>query len=101
MKSIPHVISWNLTKACNLLCSHCYLLADNIQHLDQTDTNLSGATLSQDTINFNKVQCGTASTADELDTVTALRVIDEIAELNPNYNTDFDRRRTSLTKRPL
>ena len=30
------------------------------------------------------MQCGTASTADELDTDTALKVIDEIAELNPN-----------------
>ena len=84
MKSIPHVISWNLTKACNLLCTHCYLLADNIQQLDQADTNLSGATLSQDTLNFNQMQCGTGSTADELDTDTALKVIDEIAELNPN-----------------
>ena len=84
MKSIPHVISWNLTKACNLLCSHCYLLADNIQQLDQADTNLSGTTLSQDTLNFNQMQCGTASTANELDTNSALKVIDEIAELNPN-----------------
>jgi len=84
MKFIPHVISWNLTKACNLLCSHCYLLADNIQQLDQANTNLSGATPSQNTLNFNQMQCGTASTADELDTDTALKVIDEIAELNPN-----------------
>ncbi len=84
MKSIPHVISWNLTKACNLLCSHCYLIADNIQQPDQADTNLSGATLSRDTHNFNQIQCGTASTANELDTDTALNVIDEIAELNPN-----------------
>ena len=68
MKSIPHVISWNLTKACNLLCSHCYLLADNIQQLDQANTNLSSATPSQGTLNFNQMQCGTASTADELDT---------------------------------
>ena len=84
MKSIPHVISWNLTKACNLLCSHCYLLADNIQQLDQANTNLSSATPSQGTLNFNQMQCGTASTDDELDTDTALKVIDEIAELNPN-----------------
>jgi len=84
MKSIPHVISWNLTKACNLLCDHCYLLADNVQPIDQTDTNLSGATPSQDIPDFNQIQCGTASTADELDTETALKVIDQIAELNPN-----------------
>ena len=79
MKSIPHVISWNLTKACNLLCSHCYLLADNIQQPDQADTNLSDTTLSRNTHNINQMQCGTASTSDELDTDTALKVIDEIA----------------------
>ncbi len=84
MKSIPHVISWNLTKACNLLCTHCYLLADNIQQTDEADTDPTAATLSQTISNFNQIQCGTASTADELDTDTALKVIDEIAELNPN-----------------
>ncbi|MBS1257247.1 MAG: PqqA peptide cyclase [Candidatus Scalindua arabica] len=84
MKSIPHVISWNLTKACNLLCSHCYILADNIQQLDQTNTNLSDATSSQHTLNFNQMQCTTQDTGDELDTVASLKVIDEIAELNPN-----------------
>ena len=84
MKSIPHVISWNLTKACNLLCDHCYLLADNVQPSDQEDAILPGSTLSQDTLDFNQVQCGTGSAADELDTDTALKIIDEIAELNPN-----------------
>ncbi|MBT7591125.1 MAG: radical SAM protein, partial [Candidatus Scalindua sp.] len=84
MKSIPHVISWNLTKACNLLCDHCYLLADNVQPIDQTDTNLSSATPSLDIPDFNQIQCGASSTADELDTDTALKVIDQIAELNPN-----------------
>jgi radical SAM protein with 4Fe4S-binding SPASM domain len=84
MKSIPHVISWNLTKACNLLCTHCYLSADNIQQLDQADTNLSGSTSNQDTPNFNEVQCGAQDVNDELDTDTSLKIIDEIAELNPN-----------------
>ena len=84
MKSIPHVISWNLTKACNLLCTHCYLLADNVQPTDQSDANLPDTAHSQDTPNFNQVQCGSASAADELGTDKALKVIDEIAELNPN-----------------
>ena len=84
MKSIPHVISWNLTKACNLLCTHCYLLADNVQPTDQSDANLPDTAHSQDTPNFNQVQCGSASADDELDTDKALKVIDEIAELNPN-----------------
>ena len=84
MKSIPHVISWNLTKACNLLCTHCYLLADNVQPTEQPDANLPDTARSHETPNFNQVQCGSANAADELDTEKALKVIDEIAELNPN-----------------
>ncbi|MBT3353412.1 MAG: hypothetical protein HN402_00690, partial [Candidatus Scalindua sp.] len=84
MKSIPHVISWNLTKACNLLCTHCYLLADNVQLGNQPDTNLPDTAAVQDAPNFNQVQCGSANAADELDTEKALKVIDEIAELNPS-----------------
>ena len=24
---LPHVVAWNLTKRCNLSCSHCYISA--------------------------------------------------------------------------
>ena len=24
---LPHVVAWNLTKRCNLRCSHCYISA--------------------------------------------------------------------------
>ena len=84
MKSIPHVISWNLTKACNLLCDHCYLLADNVQLPDQVESDITNTTPNHDTPDFNQVQCGTQDVENELDTATALTVIDQIAELNPN-----------------
>ncbi len=90
MKSIPHVISWNLTKACNLFCSHCYLPTNNFQQLDPSNefiregTNPSEKILNHSTPKFDQVQCATQDTGDELDTAAALKVIDEIAELNPN-----------------
>jgi radical SAM protein with 4Fe4S-binding SPASM domain len=62
MKSIPHVISWNLTKGCNLLCTHCYLPTNN----------------TQTTLNQN------IPSSDELDTDAAFKVINDIAEINPN-----------------
>ncbi len=62
MKSIPHVISWNLTKGCNLLCTHCYLPTNNTQ-----------TTLDQ-----------YIPSSDELDTDAAYKVINDIAEINPN-----------------
>ncbi|HDY67824.1 MAG TPA: radical SAM protein [Candidatus Scalindua sp.] len=62
MKSIPHVISWNLTKGCNLLCTHCYLPTNN----------------TQTTLNQN------IPSSDELDTDAAYKIIDDIAEINPN-----------------
>lgn len=75
MKSIPHVISWNLTKACNLLCSHCYLPTNSIQQFNPTNHSI---------IKSGQTQCTTQDIKDELDTNNALKVIDEIAELNPN-----------------
>ncbi|ODS31767.1 MAG: radical SAM superfamily protein [Candidatus Scalindua rubra] len=64
MKFIPHVISWNLTKTCNLLCSHCYLPTNNSQQ-------------------HNIIPKG-KNNQEELNTDAAHKVIDEIAELNPN-----------------
>ena len=52
MDFVPYLISWNLTRRCNLRCRHCYIDA-------------SGAMPG------------------ELSTNEALRVLDEIAELNP------------------
>jgi radical SAM protein with 4Fe4S-binding SPASM domain len=51
---LPFLISWNITKRCNLKCKHCYLDA----------SELAGAS--------------------ELSTAEAKRVIDEIALLNPH-----------------
>lgn len=53
--AVPHLISWNLTRRCNLACGHCYL--DAVQR---------------------KRDAG-----DELSLAEAARVIDEIAELAP------------------
>ncbi|MEK7446880.1 MAG: radical SAM protein, partial [candidate division NC10 bacterium] len=48
-------VSWNLTQRCNLQCDHCYISAGPGPH-----------------------------PADELSTAECLRVMDEIAEVNPN-----------------
>jgi len=73
MKSIPHVISWNLTKTCNLECSHCYLLADS------TKTTPNRYSPPSD-----PAQCTTPTTHEELGTDAAYKIIDDIAEINPN-----------------
>lgn len=49
---LPFLVSWNLTKRCNLRCAHCYLDAREIEGTDETHTG------------------------------EALRVIDQIASLN-------------------
>ncbi len=50
----PYLISWNLTKRCNLRCAHCYLDAKEMEGRAETSTQ------------------------------EATRVIDEIASLNPS-----------------
>lgn len=35
---IPFLVSWNLTKRCNLKCAHCYLDAAEIEGSDETGT---------------------------------------------------------------
>lgn len=52
-----HVISWNLTRLCNLKCAHCYIEAGPLKKGE-----LKG----------------------ELSTEECLRVVDQIAEMNPN-----------------
>jgi len=91
MKAIPHVISWNLTKACNLLCSHCYLPTNNFQQFGPSNSESIGDDIyySEETPNhsipeFGRIQCTTQDSGDELDTAAAFTLIDEIAGLNPN-----------------
>lgn len=55
MAQPPRIVSWNLTRRCNLACGHCYL--DAVQR---------------------KSDC-----ADELSTAEALRVVEELGELAP------------------
>src|SRR3972149_1802987 len=54
MDSTPFLISWNITKRCNLKCNHCYLNASELEHGE-----------------------------DEQSTSDAMKVIDEIASVNP------------------
>lgn len=56
MKYKPYAVSWNTTYRCNLRCSHCYL-----------DTNAL-----------------TNQSASELSTREGYKLIDQMAELNPN-----------------
>ena len=62
MKHIPHAISWNITKKCNLRCAHCYI--DSSELKSSTDNTIN-ATESQ-----------------ELTTDECVNVIDQIAEVN-------------------
>ncbi|MEK7841409.1 MAG: radical SAM protein, partial [Deltaproteobacteria bacterium] len=54
MDFIPFLISWNITKRCNLKCRHCYLDASELEHGNG-----------------------------ELSTGNAKRVIDEVTSVNP------------------
>jgi len=51
---IPHVVAWNLTRRCNLACAHCYISAGS-WHAE----------------------------AEELDTASCRRIIDQILEVSP------------------
>ncbi len=59
---MPHAVSWNLTERCNLHCAHCYL--------DASRRSGSGS--------------GSGSGSEELSRDECLRVIDELAALNPH-----------------
>ncbi len=45
----PYIVSWNLTRRCNLACAHCYLDAvlRKTQALDELDTQASLAVIGQ------------------------------------------------------
>ncbi|MGD2070919.1 MAG: radical SAM protein [Gemmatimonadota bacterium] len=51
----PHVVAWNLTRRCNLACAHCYISAGSWHGGE-----------------------------DELDTSTALGVLDDVLDVNPS-----------------
>ncbi|GJQ58299.1 MAG: radical SAM protein [Candidatus Scalindua sp. AMX11] len=77
MKYVPHVISWNLTKSCNLACSHCYLPTNNhIQHHTVVE--------QPDLLKTSTASCGPQDNGQELSTESAIQVIDDIADINPN-----------------
>ncbi|MFQ5965863.1 MAG: radical SAM protein [Candidatus Scalinduaceae bacterium] len=80
MQFIPHAISWNLTKACNLLCSHCYLPTINPQRT--LNQNIRPSDLTQCT--KSDPQKKGKNSHDELNTDVAYKVINDIAEINPN-----------------
>lgn len=52
--TLPHVVAWNLTRRCNLACSHCYIAAGSWHAADE-----------------------------ELPTADCRRIADEILEVNP------------------
>jgi AdoMet-dependent heme synthase len=52
---LPHVVAWNLTRRCNLRCSHCYISAGPFESADS-----------------------------ELTTAECRRVIDELVAVNPS-----------------
>lgn len=63
METKVQAVSWNITRLCNLKCTHCYLPAGFV------DTNEFPSGYYRDT-ELTQSQC--------------FRVIDEIAEINPN-----------------
>ena len=68
-------VSWNITRLCNLKCTHCYLPAGFV------DTN----ELANGNLNLSDIQHAHGYSRDtELSQSQCFRVIDEIAEINPN-----------------
>ena len=63
METKVQAVSWNITRLCNLKCTHCYLPAGFVDTNEFPDGYYRDAELTQS-------QC--------------FRVIDEIAEINPN-----------------
>ncbi len=77
MKYVPHVISWNLTKSCNLACSHCYL---------PTNTLINHQTIPEQPLpsTSSETSGGAQDKQQELNTKIAMQVINDIADINPN-----------------
>ncbi len=68
-------VSWNITRLCNLKCTHCYLPAGFV------DTN----ELENGNLNLSDIQHSHGHSRDaELSQSQCFRVIDEIAEINPH-----------------
>ena len=68
-------VSWNITRLCNLKCTHCYLPAGFV------DTN----ELADGTFQLSDIQGSQEYSRDaELSQSQCFRVIDEIAEINPH-----------------
>ncbi|MDR4496780.1 MAG: radical SAM protein [Candidatus Scalindua sp.] len=81
MKHVPHVISWNLTKSCNLSCSHCYLPTNNPKNLSKKYSTFP------EQRQYTKPSAPSDKKTDdnqELDTDTAIQVINDISAINPN-----------------
>ncbi len=66
LASRSYVISWNLTRRCNLECEHCYIEAEHVSAVSRRDVAPTGAL------------------AGELDTAECRRVIDQIAASAPD-----------------
>ena len=68
-------VSWNITRLCNLKCTHCYLPAGFVDTNEFVNGNF----------NLSDIQGSGAYARDtELSQSECFRVIDEIAEINPH-----------------
>ena len=81
-------VSWNITRLCNLKCTHCYLPAGFV------DTN----ELANGNLNLSDIQHAHGYSRDaELSQSQCFRVIDEIAEINPEHPPHTHGWRTAIT----